>query len=155
MYGAAEWFVEECLRSDGSLFTPGRPVWAHAPIEDFYTRFVVNEDTGSGNFMEKLEPQLAGAADETMQLAAEAFYFNSQVQRRGQAEAEIALAVGVVRGTKPAGGTSRFGRDLITFPLDRRTRASVIERSGPAGMSLIDTHASHGWSGFRRTGRGR
>lgn len=76
VYASAERFVDECLRADGSLFTPGRPVWAAGPIEDFYTRFVVNEDTGSGNFMEKLEPQLSGAPDETVQLAAEAFFFN-------------------------------------------------------------------------------
>lgn len=76
VYVAAERFVEESLRTDGSLFAPGRPVWAASPIEDFYTRFVVNADSGSGNFMEKLEPQLSGAPDETVQLAAEAFFFN-------------------------------------------------------------------------------
>lgn len=76
VYSAGERFVEQCLLTDGSLFTPGSAVWAERPIEDFYTRFVVNEDTGSGNFMEKLEPQLSGAPDETVQLAAEAFFFN-------------------------------------------------------------------------------
>ena len=76
VYAAAERFVEECLRSNGSLFTPGRSVWAAEPVEDFHMRFVVNEKTGSGNFMEKLEQQLAGASDETIQLAAEALFFN-------------------------------------------------------------------------------
>src|SRR5688572_30126562 len=76
VYTAAERFVEQCLLTVGSLFSPARPVWAAGPVEDFYTRFVVNEDAGSGNFMEKLEQQLSGAPDETIQLAAEALFFN-------------------------------------------------------------------------------
>lgn len=76
VYDAAELFVAECLRADGSLFTPGRQVWSDEVVDDFYTRFFVNEDTGTGSFMEKLEQQLERAADETIQLAAEALYFN-------------------------------------------------------------------------------
>ena len=33
-------FVDECLRSDGSLFLPGRSVWTQAHVEDLYRRFV-------------------------------------------------------------------------------------------------------------------
>jgi 5-methylcytosine-specific restriction protein B len=76
IYSAGERFIAECLRTDGSLFTPGTPVWAHGPIDELYVRFVVNADEGSGNFMAKLEQQLAGAPDPAIQLAAESIYFN-------------------------------------------------------------------------------
>ena len=76
VYIAAERFVGECLRRNGSLFTPGEPVWAAGPIDDFYTRFVENEKLGSGRFIEKLEQQLEGAPDKTIQLAAEVLFFN-------------------------------------------------------------------------------
>jgi len=103
VYAAAERFVDECLRSDGSLFTPGHPIWTSEPIEDFYTRFFVNEDTGSGSFMDKLEQQLTGAPDATIQLAAEALYFNYLCEDDTGA-AHKASVVGRVLGwmTEPA-----------------------------------------------------
>jgi hypothetical protein len=76
VYLCAERFVQECLRADGSIFTSGQEIWASRPLEDFYERFVVHEDTGAASFMDKLEKQLDGAADETIQLAAEACFFN-------------------------------------------------------------------------------
>jgi 5-methylcytosine-specific restriction protein B len=75
-YAAGARFIGECLQADGSLFTPGARVWQSSAIEDFYDRFVVNADVGTGSFMEKLEAQLEGASDETIQLAAEAIFFN-------------------------------------------------------------------------------
>jgi 5-methylcytosine-specific restriction enzyme B len=76
VYAAAERFVRECLRTDGSLFTPGRPVWTAATMDDFHQRFVVGGLHGSGSFAEKLAKQLEGADDATIQFAAEALFFN-------------------------------------------------------------------------------
>lgn len=76
VYLCAERFVDDCLRKDGSLFTPGRAIWSLRALDDLYNRFVVHEDVGAGSFIEKLEKQLEGAADETVQLAAEALFFN-------------------------------------------------------------------------------
>jgi 5-methylcytosine-specific restriction protein B len=76
VYAAGQQFATECLRVDGSLFTPGARIWQSSVIDDFYGRFVVNANLGTGSFMEKLEAQLEGASDETIQLAAEALFFN-------------------------------------------------------------------------------
>ena len=75
-YAAAERFVAECLRSDGSLFTPGRPIWTAEGLDEFHERFVVNEKTEGGSFLERLQEQLQGASDQTIQLTAEILYFN-------------------------------------------------------------------------------
>lgn len=74
LYHAAERFVEEGLRRDGSLFTPGKAVWTLDPIDDFYQRFVVNEDNSADSFEVKLRRQLAGAEQITIQFVAELLY---------------------------------------------------------------------------------
>ncbi len=60
-YVAAERFVTEALRSDGSLFTPGASVWSASNIGELYHLFVEQSDTGSDNFEVKLRRQLGGA----------------------------------------------------------------------------------------------
>ncbi|MDP9474898.1 MAG: AAA family ATPase [Actinomycetota bacterium] len=70
----AERFVNEALRSDGSLFTPGGPIWSAENIKDLYDRFVRNPIETSESFEEKFRRQLKGAPLETKQLAAELLY---------------------------------------------------------------------------------
>jgi len=73
MYPIAEQFVERCLRTDDSLFTPGVPIWSLEVVGDFKRRFADAED-GTGSFMEQFEGQLFGAPAATVQLAAEMLY---------------------------------------------------------------------------------
>jgi hypothetical protein len=47
-YVASARFVQECLRREGSLFTPGRTIWARGPVEDLYERFVGSPDWTKG-----------------------------------------------------------------------------------------------------------
>jgi MoxR-like ATPase len=74
IYPAAELFVERSLRN-GSSFVTGAPnVWAQAPADEFYERFVVNEKVGAeaaGGFAERLVAQLQGASTETVLLASD------------------------------------------------------------------------------------
>ena len=74
IYAAAARFVDAALREDDSLFTPGVAIWATANLNDLYARFVANPDESSDAFLVKFQRQLAGAADSTIQLAAEALY---------------------------------------------------------------------------------
>jgi 5-methylcytosine-specific restriction enzyme B len=74
LYYAAERFIDEGLRKDGALFTPGRPVWCQETIQDFYHRFVELPDEGTGSFQDKLKLQLKGAPPDTLQLAAELIF---------------------------------------------------------------------------------
>jgi 5-methylcytosine-specific restriction protein B len=74
VYAVAERFVEEALRSDGSIFTPGTAIWSAENIEDLYERFVGNPDESSDSFEDKFRRQLEGAPIETRLLAAELLY---------------------------------------------------------------------------------
>lgn len=73
-YEVARRFVDRAILSDDSLFTPGRSVWRSDVLNDFHDRFVVHADEGDAPFFEKLQGQLAGADDATIQLAAELLY---------------------------------------------------------------------------------
>jgi 5-methylcytosine-specific restriction enzyme B len=73
-YQAIEQFVEEGLRRDGSLFTPGEPVWSLSVVRDLYERFVGQPDMSGDTFYVKFERQLEGAPATTIQLAAELLY---------------------------------------------------------------------------------
>ena len=84
VYAAGERFVAECLRQDGSLLTPGRAIWTPGTLDDFHERYVVHEKTEGGSFMERLQEQLEGAPDETIQLTAETL--SHQLPLRGRHE---------------------------------------------------------------------
>jgi hypothetical protein len=70
VYDAATLFVDQVLRKRGSLFTPAKPVWTQAAIDDLYNRFVLQPDTSNASFEEKFHKQLAGAPPATVQLTA-------------------------------------------------------------------------------------
>jgi hypothetical protein len=40
VYQAAEAFREAALRTDGSLFTPDRPIWSLPVLDDLHAKFV-------------------------------------------------------------------------------------------------------------------
>lgn len=74
-YVGAERFVEECLRREGSLFTPGHAIWSERWISELYERFVGSPDESKGvDFTTKLLGQLSGAPADVFQLAAEMYY---------------------------------------------------------------------------------
>jgi AAA domain (dynein-related subfamily) len=72
-YRTAERIRDDCLVADGSLFTPGRPIWtAEAAAE--WSAAINAEDTSDRTFSEKLRDQLAGLGDAAIQFAAECLY---------------------------------------------------------------------------------
>ena len=74
VYDAAQRWVQAALRSDDSLFTPGRSIWTLGVIDEFHQRFPGQPDDSNDGFMVKFQRQLAGARAETIQLAAEILY---------------------------------------------------------------------------------
>ncbi len=82
VYAAAQRFIDNALRADDSLFTPGTPIWSPKVIEDLYQRFVEHPDVSADSFEQKLRRQLRGdglklqvdAAPATYQLAGELLY---------------------------------------------------------------------------------
>jgi MoxR-like ATPase len=73
-YDAAERFVDAALRSDDSLFTPGRPIWSLETINKLHRDFVEHPDESSRSFEVKFKEQLAHSDPDTIQLAGEVLY---------------------------------------------------------------------------------
>jgi 5-methylcytosine-specific restriction protein B len=76
LYAITTRFVDECLRRDGSLFTPDRTIWSTAILEDLYERFAGHPDTSGDPFNRKLARQLADAPDTSIQLMGEVLFIH-------------------------------------------------------------------------------
>ena len=76
VYAAAKAWVNRALRSDDSLFTPGKPIWTRELLGELRQRFLDQPDEGSDSFVEKLERQLGSSPPEVYQLMAEVLYFH-------------------------------------------------------------------------------
>ena len=77
LYSVMADFTDRCLRSDGSLFTPGVPIWTLANAQELHRRVAEQPDFESGGgFIEKLTLQLQGAAPQVAQFAAEVLYLH-------------------------------------------------------------------------------
>ena len=74
VYAAADKWVECALRSDDSLFTPGKPIWTRQLLGELHTRFLDRPDAGEGSFLEKLRMQLGGSPPDVYQLMGEVLY---------------------------------------------------------------------------------
>jgi len=71
---AIDKFVDVAFRSQDSLFTPGKAIWAKSVRDDLYARFVEHPDDSSDSFIKKFSRQLAKAPADTCQLAAEVLF---------------------------------------------------------------------------------
>ena len=75
-YAAATAWVDCALRMDGSLFTPGEPVWTRELLGELHRRFLDRPDDTQRPFLEKLEDQLRGSPPEVFQLMGEVLYIH-------------------------------------------------------------------------------
>ena len=74
VYEAASRWVDSALRTDGSLFTPGKPIWSSQWLGELHERFLNNPDESQDAFIDKLERQLANSHPEVYQLMGEILY---------------------------------------------------------------------------------
>jgi hypothetical protein len=98
IYAAAARWREECLRRDGSLFTPGASVWTARNLAAVQERVGIAEAAG-GSFIEKLESQLAGQEPLVVQLGAELLFVQmiSEADTHGETAREhIARILGLL-----------------------------------------------------------
>ncbi|MCY3565841.1 MAG: DUF3578 domain-containing protein, partial [Gammaproteobacteria bacterium] len=70
---AADYWRNECLLSDGSIFTNGQ-FWKLNHFLDLEKYFIDQPDPGEGDFLEKLEKQLSPTDSVAKMLAAEMFW---------------------------------------------------------------------------------
>ena len=62
IYDATRAWVDSALRSDGSLFTPGKKIWTPEGLAKLRTQFLDQPDESNVGFYDKLERQLARVA---------------------------------------------------------------------------------------------
>ena len=77
VYDAAQQWVDQALRTDDSLFTPGKKIWCSQWLEELHQRFLNNPDESKDSFLDKLQRQLKGlegCPPEVYQLMGEALY---------------------------------------------------------------------------------
>ena len=74
VYEAAELWVGRALRSDDSLFTPGKAIWKRELLGELRERFLDQPDEGSDSFLKKVERQLTDSPPEIYQLMGEVLY---------------------------------------------------------------------------------
>jgi len=83
VYAAARQWVEEALLRDGSLFTPGKPIWSSQVLGEIRERFLNRPDASGASFYDKMENQLAGTSPDVIQLMSEALYVHFLVVWHG------------------------------------------------------------------------
>lgn len=76
VYAAAQMWVSCALRSDDSLFTPGKPIWTRELLGVLHTRVLNRPEVGEGDFWGKLRLQLADSPPEAYQLMGEVLYLH-------------------------------------------------------------------------------
>ena len=74
VYATAQKWVDSALRSDGSVFTQGKPIWTSETLQELRLHFLEQPDAEGASFMGKLRVQLAGCSAEAYQLMGEAMY---------------------------------------------------------------------------------
>jgi hypothetical protein len=73
LYVAARRWVDECLRKDGSLFSPGSEIWSKGVLAEVTPRLAI-DDVSKRDFVTKLRDQLDGCSDAAIQFTAELLY---------------------------------------------------------------------------------
>ena len=127
VYAAAEAWVERALRSDDSLFTPGRRIWTSSWLGELRQRFLDSPDESQGTFFDRLKRQLEGSPPEAYQLMAEVLYVHFLIIRTtdsseererlerilGWSQERVALAPELVAGLAP--GLANPGMAFHTY----------------------------------------
>lgn len=74
IYAAARAWVDRGLRSDDSLFTPGKTIWSPELLNELHARFLDRPDESDRPFIDKLRDQLSGSSPDVYQLMGEVLY---------------------------------------------------------------------------------
>lgn len=100
VYAIADRYRAEGMATDGSVITPGRPVWTAAAFDELYRDFVEHADFGSGSFDSKLQQQLSTSSDTAKQLMAELLAFHLLVSRMITGNKKAALVNNILSWMK-------------------------------------------------------
>ncbi|MXZ92323.1 MAG: AAA domain-containing protein [Chloroflexi bacterium] len=83
VYDAAQAWVERALRTDDSLFTPGKAIWTSRWLGELRERFLNRLDESDDNFYIKLQRQLEGSPSDVYQLMGEVLFVHLLIVTQG------------------------------------------------------------------------
>lgn len=144
-YAAAACFVEQALRSPGSLCSPGASIWRPDLLADLHARHVAATDAPGDNFTTRWNRRLRDASAETVQLAAEVCYVHvlfatdlspkTKRQLIGEvlARSPDAPALPAALDAALDGGIARTG---VAFKLRRLSQLGMLIAMGVAWWTL-------------------
>ena len=101
VYVAAQRWVKAALRTDDSLFTPGKAIWSSRWLGELHERFLNQPDESSDSFLEKLQRQLANSPPEVYQLMGEVLYLHFLIVSTRSSNAEKRV-IDTVLGWSPS-----------------------------------------------------
>ncbi len=138
VYNAAQEWVEQALRREGSLFTPEKSIWSRHWLGELRQRFLNQPDESSAKFLEKLQQQLRDSPPEVYQLMGEALYFYFLiVSTKNSAREQL-----VVRNLCNDGPFGWW--DYVDKHQTENPAAKAIHHFKVVGLLVIDTVL--GWS---------
>ena len=76
VYAAASAWVDVALRTDDSLFTPGKAIWSSRWLGELHERVLNHPDESDDESLAKYRRQLANSPPEVYQLMGEVLYFH-------------------------------------------------------------------------------
>ena len=100
IYAAAQAWVDSALRSDDSLFTPGKRIWTLEGLTELRTQVSDRPDGSRDRFPVKLRRQLEGSRPEVYQLMAEVLFVHSLISGNSKGDTKRDL-INQVLGWSP------------------------------------------------------
>lgn len=82
VYASAQRWADAALRSEGSIFASGQPVWTVENLKELRLHFLEQPDVEGTDFRAKLRQQLKGCSAPAHQLMAEAMYVHFLISDR-------------------------------------------------------------------------
>ena len=100
VYGVFQLWNEQALKSDGSIFTPGRPIWSAANLDELNRDFVEKPILTKDSFAEKLDKQLEHSSDGAVQLCSEMLFLHLLITTKIGKQSKLETVERVLRQMK-------------------------------------------------------
>ena len=120
LYHVLDRWVEECLRGNGSLLSPGEEVWTEANLLEMKSIWIDNPDESDRDFATKAADEFAGASRQAKLLAAEIRAVQLMPMAEVSAESkrkeiDELLAAGGLSVDYPSDVLEAFGHGLANY----------------------------------------
>ena len=92
VYDAAQAWVNRALKTDDSLFTPGKPIWSSHNLRELRQRFLDGPAVPGNGFYERLLNALSGGSPEVFRLMGEVLFVHFLIVHQGAVGTEAKVS---------------------------------------------------------------